>query len=587
MSELRIARGFALTIDVAGEAIAILAKRGAGKTNTGRVLVEELHAAHVQVVVLDPVGAWWGLRSSADGKSDGLPMPILGGAHGDVPLQAAAGALLADVVVDTGQSVVLDLSDFSKTEQRRFVTDFAERLYTRKARDRTLLHLVLEEADEFAPQRVSAGDARMVGSIEQLVRRGRSRGIGLTMITQRSASLNKSILTQADVLFAMRTTGPQDRKAIEAWVERQDVDGADDVVPSLSGLETGEAWIWNPERGLLERIKIRLARTFDSSSTPKAGEERTEPRQLATIDLTKLGAEIEATAERAKENDPAELRKQIRELEHELQKKPKVDEGVVAWANERIRELEAREPERVEVPVLSDGQVGRLENVAQELADVASSVGELAGELLRALTDEPLSARAERVEQRQEVRQAPATRPPATPPAPTPPRPQTASSTSTDLPLAAAKLLSVLGQFPEGRTARQLGVLAGYKAGGSTYRAGLAELRKRGLVSPAGVEPIAATPEGLAAAPSDPLPTGRALYEHWLGELPKGARTALEILYTAWPNGVGAAELAEAMGVEPGGSTYRAAIAALRRVDLATPAGVEPIRASDELMETA
>ena len=36
-------------------------------------------------------------------------MPVLGGAHGDVPLQAPAGALLADVVVDAGvQTVVLD-----------------------------------------------------------------------------------------------------------------------------------------------------------------------------------------------------------------------------------------------------------------------------------------------------------------------------------------------------------------------------------------------------------------------------------------------------------------------------------------------
>lgn len=135
MSGLRIARGFALPVDVAGEAIAILAKRGAGKTNTGRVLVEELHGANVQTIVLDPVGAWWGLRSSADGKKDGLPLPVLGGAHGDVPLQAAAGALLADVVVDTGQSLVLDLSDFSKTEQRRFVT--ASRIRTRSSRPRS------------------------------------------------------------------------------------------------------------------------------------------------------------------------------------------------------------------------------------------------------------------------------------------------------------------------------------------------------------------------------------------------------------------------------------------------------------------
>lgn len=580
MMSLKIAPNFGLPVDVAGEAIAILAKRGAGKTNTGRVLVEELHSAGVQFVVLDPVGAWWGLRSSANGKTGGLPIPVLGGAHGDVPLQATAGALLADVVVDTGQSAVIDLSDFSKTEQRRFVTDFAERLYQRKARDRSLMHLVLEEADEFAPQRVSAGDARMVGSIEQLVRRGRSRGIGLTMITQRSASLNKSILTQADVLLAMRTTGPQDRKAIEAWVERQDVDGAEKVVPSLPALETGDAWIWNPERSLLKLVKIRLAHTFDSSATPKAGEKRTEPRQLAPIDLTKLGAEIEATAERAKENDPAELRKRIRELEKQFAERPTIE------AEARVETV----VEHVEVSVISEHDRRVLENTAVDLQQQAGELLEFAAflqEAVKPIVDGLAKAGrpAETAERREEARPAPApvARPPARPPSP----PTAPSEPSGDLPLAATKLLTVLGQFPEGRTARQLGVLAGYKTGGSSYRAGMAELRKRGYVSPAGVDPIVATPEGLAAAPSDPLPTGRALYEHWLGELPAGARKVLEILYDAYPSGVDANELAQLAGYEPGGSSYRAAIASLRRVDLATPAGVEPIRASDELMETA
>jgi hypothetical protein len=255
--------------------------------------------------VLDPVGAWWGLRSSADGKSDGLPLPVLGGAHGDVPLQAAAGALLADVVVDTGQSLVLDLSDFSKTEQRRFVTDFAERLYTRKARNRALLHLVLEEADEFAPQRVSAGDARMVGAIEQLVRRGRGRGIGLTMITQRSASLNKSVLEQTDVLIVMRTTGPRDRAASRAL-----------------GREAGRR---RRRRRPPVAVRPRDRRGLDLEPRARAARARPDPARAhlrflvdaegrraphragaaAAIDLTKLGAEIEATAERAKEtNDP-------------------------------------------------------------------------------------------------------------------------------------------------------------------------------------------------------------------------------------------------------------------------------------------
>lgn len=287
---ITLAPGLHLPPDAAGEAIAILAKRGAGKTNTGRVLVEELIRLDVQTVILDPVGAWWGLRSSADGHGDGLPLPILGGAHGDAPLPTCAGRGLAEMVVQTGRSLILDLSDFTRDEQRTFAADFADTLYLAKARHPSLIHVVLEEADEFAPQKTRGGgdreeNSRMRGAVETLARRGRSRGIGMTMITQRSAGLSKDALTQADILVVMRTTGPTDVKAIEEWVRHQDAEGSRDVVPSLASLKTGEAWVWNPERELLRRVQIRLAWTFDSSATPKAGQPSVEPERVAAVEL--------------------------------------------------------------------------------------------------------------------------------------------------------------------------------------------------------------------------------------------------------------------------------------------------------------
>ena len=113
------------------------------------------------------------------GRVRGCPFAVLGGAHGDLPLEPNAGSVIADALAESGQSFVLDLSEFSKTQQRHFVADFAQRLYARKGRDRTPILLVLEEADEFAPQRVSSRDAPMVGAISLIVKRGRSRGLGI------------------------------------------------------------------------------------------------------------------------------------------------------------------------------------------------------------------------------------------------------------------------------------------------------------------------------------------------------------------------------------------------------------------------
>jgi hypothetical protein len=141
---------------------------------------------------------------------------VFGGEHGDVPLEPTAGRYLADLVADQRLTCVLDVSEMSKADQRRFLTDFADRLYRR---NREPLHVFCEEADEYIPQQVRGEAAKLVGAFETLVKRGGFRGIGVTLITQRSASLNKDVLTQAGTLIAMRTPSPQDRKAVLGWID--------------------------------------------------------------------------------------------------------------------------------------------------------------------------------------------------------------------------------------------------------------------------------------------------------------------------------------------------------------------------------
>jgi uncharacterized protein len=259
---LRISREFSLPAEAVSETFAILAKHGAGKTYTAAMMVEELLKAGLHVVVVDPVGVWRGLRASADGQGEGLPIVILGGDYGDVPLEVSAGESIAGLVVEEGLSVVLDLSHFRKGEQTRFMTGFAERLYHK---NRTPLHLVLDEADAFAPQRPLKGQERLLGAIEDLVRRGRARGIGVTLVTQRAAVLNKDVLTQAEVLVALRTIAPQDRDVIDAWIR---VHGTpqerEPLMASLPSLPVGTAWFWSP--GWLDvftRVRIHRRETFD------------------------------------------------------------------------------------------------------------------------------------------------------------------------------------------------------------------------------------------------------------------------------------------------------------------------------------
>ena len=64
MKKLHISEDIALPLDTATQTIAILARKRVGKTYTASVLAEELIKAEIPLVVLDPTGAWWGLRAS-------------------------------------------------------------------------------------------------------------------------------------------------------------------------------------------------------------------------------------------------------------------------------------------------------------------------------------------------------------------------------------------------------------------------------------------------------------------------------------------------------------------------------------------
>lgn len=311
---LDIAPGFSLPLDAATETFGILAKRGAGKSNAAVVMAEEMFDAQIPWVAIDPKGDWWGLRASKDGKKPGLPIPVFGGRHGDIPLEPSAGAMMAELILGQMLTCVLDVSEFTKAETIKFLTPFAERLL-RLAEDEPF-HLFLEEAHEYLPQRVGRDETRLVGAWQKIIKQGRFKGIGCTLISQRSASVNKDVLTQVETLIVLRTTSPQDRAAVKGWVDVHT--GATEMLETLPSLKTGEAWVWSPVFDTFERIRFRQRRTYDSGATPKVGEKRRAPATLADVDLEAIKAQMADTIERVKENDPKELKKRIRDLEARL-----------------------------------------------------------------------------------------------------------------------------------------------------------------------------------------------------------------------------------------------------------------------------
>jgi len=182
-------------------------------------------------------------------------------------------------------------------------------------------------------------------------------------IAQRPASLHTDIRSQAEVLIALRLIGTHDVAAIDEWVRLHATDEeARELKASLPSLPVGTAWVWSP--GWLEilvKVQVCRRRTFDSSATPKVGQQVITPREFAAVnpaDLARMAAQLQpgAAPGETQDEEAGLLRAQVRQLR-----------AALAGA-------QAGQPERVEVPVLTGADRSALENAAATLADVSAKI---------------------------------------------------------------------------------------------------------------------------------------------------------------------------------------------------------------------
>jgi hypothetical protein len=554
---LHLAPNLRLPLDFVTKTAAILAQRRKGKTYTASVLAEEMVAAQQPFVALDPTGAWWGLRASADGEGPGLPVVVLGGQHGDVPLERTGGRLVADLVVDAPGYYVIDFSLFESGEaERQFAVDFAERLYRAKGQPGKdfPLHLFVDEADRFIPQQMRKGSnetsPRLLGAFEAIVRRGGLRGLGTTLISQRAAVVNKNVLEMLDVLITLRTVGPNDQHAILDYVKAHgDETVRKEMMGSLAGLEIGEAWVWEPgaEPPLFERVRIRARRTFNSSATPKPGETRVEPKRLADVDLAALQKRMAATIEKAKADDPGLLRREIVALKNRVASLSAPPKGLVG----------PNEIERIRVEEYAGGRARERQEIAKKIRSVVGTFDTL--RLSLATTLERLEDLASQVEAERVVVGVDRAKPGADRSVAVLARRHDGGKVEVirsfelsargngTVPKGERKILAAAASYPEDGVARdQLSVLTGYKKSSrDTY---VQRLAANGLLEIGADGQIRATAAGVTALGPDfaPLPTGDLLRAYWLDRLPEGERKVLEVVLAGYPNAVGRDEISEA-----------------------------------------
>jgi hypothetical protein len=526
--KLEISTDLALPRDVVTQKLAWMGRTGSGKTYGFGRMAEAMLDAGMQVVILDPVGVHWGLRLSADGKGDGIKtILVFGGLHRDVPLEPTSGRVIADFLADRRVSAVLDVSQFeSDADKARFATDWAGRFFFRYKAKPSPVHVCLEECQEFVPQNAMKGEERMVHAFNRMWKLGRNFGIGGSLISQRPQEVNKKALNQTECFFAFQMTGPHERKAVEEWMKEKGVDL--DIAGDLPKLQVGCAHVWSPQwLRISKEVRIDKKQTFNASSTPEFGAKQVEIKPLEPIEIEKLSADLKASIEKAKADDPAALRERIRRLEAAANSaKPRVDESAVSRALERGKHEAQRE---------SSARIRTLEStIVRQQGTMKKAAEMLAG----AAVDVPKYVAPPVVE----------TSPAARKVASWGPAPRAHAGSDAEISVKVPKgeriILIATAQHDEGVERDQLTVLTGYKR--SSRDAYLQRLKERGLVVVEG-DRIRVTEEGMAALGGsfEPLPTGGELVRYHLERLPEGERVIFDYLVRAYPRVVPRDELSD------------------------------------------
>lgn len=120
-------------------------------------------------------------------------------------------------LVQKGKTTIINLKGYPPDIQHIIVRRLSTMLFELRKMDRIPpMMLVLEEAHNYCPQSETVPSKKAISTIAS---EGRKFGLGLMIISQRPAKIDKNVLSQCGTQIILKVTHPNDIKAISASVE--------------------------------------------------------------------------------------------------------------------------------------------------------------------------------------------------------------------------------------------------------------------------------------------------------------------------------------------------------------------------------
>ena len=125
--------------------------------------------------------------------------------------------------------------------------------------------LFCDEAHLYVPERANANsvDDVSVGIFERIAKEGRKYGLGLVVISQRPAEVNRTVLSQCNNVVAMRLTNGEDQSVIKRLLP-DSLGGFGDLLPVLN---IGEALVVGDASLLPTRVRVAKPKYKPNSAT--------------------------------------------------------------------------------------------------------------------------------------------------------------------------------------------------------------------------------------------------------------------------------------------------------------------------------
>ncbi len=122
-------------------------------------------------------------------------------------------------LLQRGRAAVIDMTGIASEMQSMIVARLLSELFEARKLGRVNPGMVvIEEAHNYIPER-GTGKAASTSIIRTIAAEGRKFGLGLMVISQRPARVDKNVISQCNTQIIMRVTNPNDLKALSKGLE--------------------------------------------------------------------------------------------------------------------------------------------------------------------------------------------------------------------------------------------------------------------------------------------------------------------------------------------------------------------------------